>query len=267
MVRAAPGKRSEEKPEEKAKEAKVQVTDSSARLDGEEMVYNPDAAGSGIDRTRRRDSAEDRAAVEEVKRWKQQEEEVETRVEGGPSKKLKVGEQTIGALFSAVDDPKEDVEIWDEEIEIDEDYQGHHEEEETNWEKVPITDEERYEGMEKELAKMDQFKTYKPVPKDEVKGPILDSTWVEARKPDGPVRMRYCLREFKSSTYRDDVYAVSTTSATGRLIDLVGVSKQHVSSQRMRPMHSGKFPKRRNATCTRRNNGWQKRKQLEGEQV
>ena len=112
MVRAAPGKRSEEKPEEKAKKAKVQVTDSSARLDDEEMVYNPDAAGSGIDKTRRRDSAEDRAAVEElVKRWKQQEEEVETRVEGGPSKKLKVGEQTIGALFSAVDDPKEDVEI------------------------------------------------------------------------------------------------------------------------------------------------------------
>ena len=55
-------------------------------------------------------------------------------------------------------------EIWDEEIEIDEDYQGHYEEEETNWEKVPITDEERYEGMEKELAKMDKFKTYKPVP-------------------------------------------------------------------------------------------------------
>ena len=169
MVRAAPGKRSEEKPEEKAKEAKVQVTDSSARLDGEEMVYNPDAAGSGIDRTRRRDSAEDRAAVEEaVKRWKQQEEEVETRVEGGPSKKLKVGEQTIGALFSAVDYPKEDVEIWDEEIEIDEDYKGHYEEEETNSKKVPITDEERYEGMGKELTKMDQFKTYKPVPKDEV---------------------------------------------------------------------------------------------------
>ena len=39
--------------------------------------------------------------------------------------------------------------------------------------------------------------------------------------------MRYCLREFKSSTYRDDVYAVSTTSPTGGLIDLVGVSKQH----------------------------------------
>ena len=60
---------------------------------------------------------------------------------------------------------------------------------------------------------------------DEVKGPILDSTWVEARKPDGPVRMRYCLREFKSSTYRDDVYAVSTTSATGRLIDPGGSFK------------------------------------------
>ena len=52
--------------------------------------------------------------------------------------------------------------------------------------------------------------------------------WVEARKPDGSVRERYCLREFKSSSYRDDVYAVSTTSATGRIIDLIGVKKQYV---------------------------------------
>ena len=74
---------------------------------------------------------------------------------------------------------------------------------------------------------MDDFKTYTPVPASEAKGGhILDSTWVKARKPDGTVRMRYCLREFKSSNYRDDVYAVSTTSATGRVIDLIGVIKK-----------------------------------------
>eukprot|EP00435_Cladocopium_sp_Y103_P033607 s961_g8.t1 len=191
QARGKAEKRSEEKPEEeKAKKAKV-FTDSSERLEPIEASH-PDAMGSGLDRSRRRNSEEDREAVEQaVKRWKQQEEVVEARMEGGPSKKLKIGEQTIGALFSAVEDPVEGIE-WPEEVEIDEDPEtmlvdG---EDEVSWENVPITDEERAEGMEKELNKMDQFETYKPVPRSEVTGKILDSTWVEARKPDGSVRMR-----------------------------------------------------------------------------
>lgn len=223
----------EEKKEGKAKKAKTTVTDSSARLEPMD-VSNPQAAGSGMnDEERKRRTEEDRAAVEEsVKRWKKQKEQVEARHEGGPPKKLKIGDQMIGALFTAIEDEEkfEDHGMDHEEVEIDEDLEkyGGCEEDEEAWKNVPITDEERLEGKKKELEKMSRFKTFKVIPKEQAKGLVLDSTWVEARKPDGSVRMRYCLREFKSSSYRDDVYAVSTTSATGRLIDLVGVTKKYV---------------------------------------
>ena len=238
MARAQGKKRPEgeeqkgETSQDPGKKAKILVTDSSARLEDIEMP-NPEAAGSGLtaeDKKRQKEEADRKAVEESVKRWKKQEAEVEARIEGGPSKKLKIGEQTIGALFSAVEveDPKE-LGLEEEEVKIDEDLdageiQG---DEEEAWKKKPITDEERAEGKARELEKMNRFATYKVVPKAEAKGLILDSTWVEARKPDGSVRMRYCLREFKSNRYRDDVYAVSTTSATGRIIDLVGEMKHY----------------------------------------
>ena len=215
-----------------SKKAKVVPTDSSARLEDVGMP-DPNAAGSGQSEADKKRAVEDRAAVEEsIKRWKQSEEVLEARHEGGPPKKLKVGEQTIGALFSAVEeDDLTGTGFEEAEVEIDEDAEAFcpEEEDEESWKKVPITDEERAEGKAKELAKMNKFKTFKVIPREEAtkeKGLILDPTWVEARKPDGSVRMRYCLREFKSNSYRDDVYAVSTTSATGRMIDLIGVQKR-----------------------------------------
>ena len=191
------------------------------------------------ERQRKREAleAKDRAELERnVKRWKKQTEEVESRFEGGPPKKLKVGEQTIGALFSPAALPEEgEEELKDNDLEIDEDEENKsfYYPEEDLWEEElisakPITEEERQAGKKKELEKMTKFGTFKVVAKEEAKGLILGSTWVEARKPDGSVRERYCLREFKSSSYRDDVYAVSTTSATGRIIDLIGVKKQYV---------------------------------------
>eukprot|EP00435_Cladocopium_sp_Y103_P016734 s3384_g4.t1 len=237
QARGVPAKRSEETTEDKEKKkAKVVITDSSARLDDDDepMVQNARAESSGgPNPADKRTTAEDRENVENaVKRWKQQEAEVEARFDGGgPPKKLKVGEQTIGALFNAADEPVQPE--TEDEMEIDEGYMdksyyyNDQDEEDESWVNVPITAEEEIEGKKKELQKMDDFKTYSVVPKTGVKGPILDSTWVKARKPDGSVRMRYCLREFKSSTYRDDVYAVSTTSATGRLIDFVGVRKKY----------------------------------------
>ena len=215
------------------KKARVEVTDSSARLvdDDEPMQQFDRPSGSGgANQGEKRTTEADREEVESaVKRWKQAEEVVESRFEGGPPKKLKVGEQTIGALFNAADEEVKAEEGLPEE-EVDEDYMAKSQyfeaEDEESWVSVPITEEEEREGKKKELQKMDDFKTYAPVPASEAKGPILDSTWVKARKPDGTVRMRYCLREFKSSNYRDDVYAVSTTSATGRMIDLIGVNKK-----------------------------------------
>ena len=221
----------EEKQEAPGKKArKTTLTDSSARLEPMEES-NPNAMGSGLSEERKRQNEADRAAVEErVKKWQKQDAEVEARYEGGPPKKLKVGDQTIGALFTATEEDDRPEEAGDEDVEIDEDLSDvdPEDEEDETWKDMPITDEERAEGKAKELAKMSKFKTFKPVPKKEaVDGPILDSTWVEARKPDKSVRMRYCLRDFKSNSYRDDVYAVSTTSATGRVIDLIGAMKNY----------------------------------------
>lgn len=221
-----------------AKKARISVTDSSAKLDEEDepMMQFDKAAGSGMQEARdKRQNAIDEGDVEQaMKRWKKQEESVEAKFEGSPPKKLKVGEQTIGALFSAVEGPGEiESQMAEDELEIDEDYmaKAHHNnltwEEEESQESLPITDAERAEGRQRELKKMDELKTYKVVPAAQAEGKrTLDPTWVEARKPDGSVRMRYCLREFKSSAYRDDVYAVSTSSSTGRLIDFIGVHKK-----------------------------------------
>ena len=77
------------------------------------------------ERQRKREAleAKDRAELERnVKRWKKQTEEVESRFEGGPPKKLKVGKQTIGALFSPAALPEEgEEELKDNDLEIDED--------------------------------------------------------------------------------------------------------------------------------------------------
>ena len=77
------------------------------------------------ERQRKREAMEvkDRAELEKnVKKWKRHKEEVEARFEGGPPKKLKVGEQTIGALFSPAALPEEVEEgLKDNDLEIDED--------------------------------------------------------------------------------------------------------------------------------------------------
>ena len=88
---------------------------------------------------------------------------------------------------------------------------------------IPATPEEEREAKDKELAKMDTFKTYQVVPIEEVTKKTLDSTWVVTRKPDGTVKARYCLREYKKDHIRDDVYAVATTSSTSRIIDYLAV--------------------------------------------
>ena len=212
LARGTPAKRTDEIQEDagEKKKAKILVTDSSARLESndEPMVQFDKASGSGgANRGERRATPEEIEELENaVKRWKQQEEQVEARFEGAPPKKLKVGEQTIGVLFKAEEEAVR-TEEGCEELEVDEDKLPYFDaEEEESWVNVPITPEEELEGKRKELQKMDDFKTHTPVPASEAKGgPILDSTWVKARKPDGTVRMRYCLREFKSSNYRDDV--------------------------------------------------------------
>ena len=109
---------------------------------------------------------------------------------------------------------------------------------------------------------MTKFKTFKVVAKEEAKGLILDSTWVKARKPDGSVRERYGLREFKPSSYRDDVCAVSTTSATGHVIDLIGV-KKHVFFTADATNASWQVPIQE-VLCILQKNGWLRRRTLEG---
>ena len=104
------------------------MTDSSTRLesDDEPMVQFDKASGSG---------GANRGAV---KRWKQQEEHIEARFEGAPPKKLKVGEQTIGALFNAAEEAVRTEEGYDE-LEVDEDKLPYFDaEEEESWVNVPI---------------------------------------------------------------------------------------------------------------------------------
>ena len=127
--------------------------------DGEEPIRDVEA-----ERQRKREAMEvkDRAELERnVKTWKQQTEEVEARFEGGPPKKLKVGEQTIGALLSPAalpEEGEEDLKNTDLEIDEDEESKSFYLPEEEPWEEElgevkPITEEERQAGKRKSLKR------------------------------------------------------------------------------------------------------------------
>ena len=151
--------------------------------------------------------------------WRKREAELKSSANEQELKRLKVGEQFIGALYTPVDP-----DVWVDDVEEDI-IDAEEDVEEMAWMDNEISPEEELAGKKLELDKMDSMETYEPVPTSATAGKkILDSTWVVTRKEDGSVKCRYCLREFKKSSWRDDVYAVSTTSATSRIIDMLGIT-------------------------------------------
>ena len=135
--------------------------------------------------------------------------------EGGENpKRARVGEMQVSALYS----PTEDIVVAEEEVE--------EAAADSDDERRPLTEEEEREGKMAEYDKMDFYSTYTPV-KFEKGMKLLDAVWVNKRKPDGSVRCRYCVREFKRGDPRTDVFAVASSTSTSRLIDIVGVKKGH----------------------------------------
>ena len=128
-----------------------------------------------------------------------------------PEKRARVGGVYVGALYS----PTEDVIVYEEDVEmaaVDSDDE----------ESKPLTAEERAQGREVEYGKMDKYDTYEPV-SYQPGMKVLDATWVEVRKPDGAVRCRYCVREFKQGDPRTDVFAVASSTSTSRVVDVIGI--------------------------------------------
>ena len=128
-----------------------------------------------------------------------------------PEKRARVGGVYVGALYS----PTEDVIVYEEDVEmaaVDSDDE----------ESKPLTVEERAQGREVEYGKMDKYDTYEPV-SYQPGMKVLDATWVEVRKPDGAVRCRYCVREFKRGDPRTDVFAVASSTSTSRVVDVIGI--------------------------------------------
>ena len=115
------------------------------------------------------------------------------------AKRARVAGIFVGALYS----PTEDTIVCEDDV--DQAY-----DDSDNEESKPLSKEEMDEGDAEEFRKMDKYQTYDPVgQKDGMK--ILDAVWVRTRKPDGSVRCRYCVREFKRGT------------STSRVIDIVGI--------------------------------------------
>ena len=169
------------------------------------------------------DATMDSEQAKSVEAWRKREATVLERHEqaGSDPKKSKVGGQFVGALFNPTVD--------DEIPEIDDELVGESYPEEDAESAAPITEAEKLEAMQVEFGKMDKFKTYEVVPEEQARGKtVLDSTWVIVRKPTGVVKARYCLREYKRSTFRDDVYAVATTSATAKIVDYMAVQHGYV---------------------------------------
>eukprot|EP00435_Cladocopium_sp_Y103_P020520 s28_g5.t1 len=128
------------------------------------------------------------------------------------AKKARVAALSVCSLFSPVEDiivDEDAVEEACDELEDDE-------------ENKPISEEELHQGMMEEFRKMDFYDTYEVVPY-EPGMKLLDATWVNKRKPDGSVRCRYCVREFKRGDPRTDVFAVASSTSTSRLVDLIGL--------------------------------------------
>eukprot|EP00435_Cladocopium_sp_Y103_P027470 s353_g6.t1 len=133
-------------------------------------------------------------------------------VEASPDKRARVGGVHVGALYS----PVEDVVVYEDEVE-DLHTQGDDDEE-----RKPLTPAELEAGKREEFLKMELYKTYEVVEfKPGMK--MLDAVWVNKRKPDGTVRCRYCVREFKRGDPRTDVFAVASSTSTSRVVDVVGV--------------------------------------------
>ena len=117
----------------------------------------------------------------------------------------------VGALYA----PTEDIMVGEEDVEMTQ-YDSDGEE------NKPMTIEEIAEGDEAEFDKMDKYETYDPVERQSGMR-VLDATWVRRRKPDGSIRCRYCVREFKRGDPRTDVFAVASSTSTSRVIDVIGV--------------------------------------------
>ena len=128
-----------------------------------------------------------------------------------PEKKARVGGIYVGALYA----PTEDIVVGEEDVEMTQ-YDSDGEE------NKPMTPEEIAEGDEAEFDKMDKYETYDPVERQPGMR-VLDATWVRRRKPDGSIRCRYCVREFKRGDPRTDVFAVASSTSTSRVIDVIGV--------------------------------------------
>ena len=127
------------------------------------------------------------------------------------AKRARVAGIFVGALYS----PTEDTIVCEDDV--DQAY-----EDSDNEESKPLSRQEMDEGDAEEFRKMDKYQTYDPVEqKDGMK--ILDAVWVRTRKPDGSVRCRYCVREFKRGDPRTDVFAVASSTSTSRVIDIVGI--------------------------------------------
>ena len=202
----------------------------TARAAFEESKPTGGASGSGAPRSLgdsvpmavAEDPVEDGDSRMAIETWRKREAEVLQRHTdaGSDPKKAKVGDQYVGALFNPTMDDE-----WPEMDEATLRY-GYDQEASTE---IPITEEEKLEAMKVELGKMDKFQTYEVVPDEQAKGKtILDSTSVIVRKPTGVVKARYCLREYKWMSVRDDVYAVATTLATAKVIDYLAVQGGYV---------------------------------------
>ena len=128
-----------------------------------------------------------------------------------PEKRARVGGIYVGTLYA----PTEDIVVGEEDVEmVQYDSDGE--------ENKPMTPEEIAEGDEAEFDKMDKYETYDPVERQPGMR-VLDATWVRRRKPDGSIRCRYCVREFKRGDPRRDVFAVASSTSTSRVIDVIGV--------------------------------------------
>ena len=221
MVRGERRPRSDAEEMPEAKRAKPTEEDVNIFSDGEleaERASGP-SSGSVPSAAAEVRMPETETEMQATDVWRKREAELKSSANEQELKKLKVGEQFIGALCTPVDP-----DVWVDDVE-DDIIDAEEEVEETAWIDNEISPEEELAGKKLELDKMDSMDTYEPVPASTTAGKkILDSTWAVTRKEDGSVKCRYCLREFKKSSWRDDVYAVSTTSATSRIIDTLGIT-------------------------------------------
>lgn len=54
----------------------------------------------------------------------------------------------------------------------------------------------------------------------------LTSVWVPTRDPQGVLKLRWCVREFKFASRRDDLFTPASTASTERVIDIVATKRR-----------------------------------------